>query len=617
MTENLTMKKFGFKKLFRNGIFVITLIGSPLVQAMDFSVDGYYRLRFEYTHDLDLQKPNPGIVPGDLNNNSNDRIGTIAFGQQRFRMNPRLKLNDNITFHGQIDLLDNLLFGQSDIRTLSVLNPLAGTISMPNANGAFGVVGTSAGDIVGSGGGNVNVRRLWVDILTSAGQFRIGRQPSHFGLGIFNNDGDGMEGDFGNTYDRILYLAGLEFANGHRLNFGVVYDFAFEAQRDPSITGFDVGFDSNFNDIMQGGILLLYQTQNLDIGLFGALRYRDGNDGDTTTTATYIDNCNDDGRPSEYVCADPSDTTDSNYDLDNDGQINDGIELPAGVDGDTFLYIVDFYAKYKFLNNYKIGFEGVYIGGKIATGLAIDAIVLDADSQAGFSNPLTAPIELPLTGTQNDIEIFMAAMEFDADWSWGGELKIQAGYASGDGKPLSSKITQLGFRPDYDIALILFDQPLGTSPAIVIGGQTELGRKPMSPNYINNAVYATIGYKHEFDITSGVPWADDFKVGLKFITAYAPADNLDLDFTEVTGVANLPYLRNSSRWYGWEVDASVEATFFDHLKWKSTAGVFVPGALYDIKNDNGAVDSTGFIDSILFDKADLAVAFRTTLFFQF
>jgi len=148
------------------------------VQALEFSAHGYYRLRFEYTHDLDLQRPNSGIVPGDLKNNSNDRFGTIAFAQQRFRLNPHLKINDHISFHGQIDILDNLLFGQSDIQSIIVANPIVGNTKLSPANGPFGVLGPVGGDPLGTGGGNVNVRRLWVDILTSGGQFRIGRQPS-------------------------------------------------------------------------------------------------------------------------------------------------------------------------------------------------------------------------------------------------------------------------------------------------------------------------------------------------------------------------------------------------------------------------------------------------------
>jgi hypothetical protein len=597
-------------------ILLAFLLTPAIASAFDFSAHGYYRVRFEYTHDLDLQTPNAGIVPGDVTNSTNDRFGAIAYGQQRFRVNPELKLNDHVSFHGQFDIFDNLLFGQSQVSPLALSNPIIGTLKLPQANGPMGVIGTSGGDLLGSGGGNINFRRLWVDVLTSGGQFRIGRQPSQFGLGIFNNDGDSEEGDFGDTYDRILYLAGIDVKNGDRVNFGVAYDFAYEGQRDPSVFGLDDSEPSNWNDGYQGGMLFMYQADAFEIGMFGGLRYRNGKEGAYTTTATYIDNCADDGRPAEDVCT-TGGAADPAFDLDNDGRTDDGIVLPAGKDGDTFLYIADVYGKFRFLNDYSFSFEGVYVGGKIATGLAVDAIVLDATTQAGLNNPLTAPIELPLTGSQNSVQAILAATEFEADWDFGGEFNVQAGYASGDGKPMSEQITQIGFRPDYDVALILFDQPVGTSPAVVIGGVTELGRVPMSPNYINNAIFFTAEYKQEFDITGGIPWAEDFKVGIKGITAYAPENNLDLNFTEITGVANLPYLVNKSRWYGFEVDSSIEATFFDVMHWKTTVGAFVPGPLYDIKNDNGSNDPTGFIDAILFDKANIAFAGKTTLFFEF
>ena len=596
---------------------VFALFVTPAAHALDLSADGYYRIRFVYSHDLDLQTPNPGIVPGDLNSDTNDRFGSIMYGQQRFRINPNFKLNDHISIHGQMDFLDNVLFGQSDVNTFAVSNPIAGTINPPIANSPNGIIGGSSGDVLG-GGGNINVRRLWVDILTSAGQFRIGRQPSQFGLGILANDGDGIDADFGDTYDRLLYLAGIELPNHDRLNFGLAYDFAYEGQHDPSLFGLADGEPSNWNDVYQGGMILLYQANAFEIGLFGGVRYRNGQEGAYTTTAAYIDNCADDGRPASTVCLDANDPSDPAYDQDHDGRIDDSIILPAGKDGNTFIYLADLYAKFRFNQNYSLGLEGVYIGGKISTGIAVDAIALDAPSQAGFSNPLTAPISLPLTGDQNKASVIMAASEFDANWDFGGEVHVQSGYASGDGHPESETITQLGFRPDYDIALILFNQPLGTSPAIVIGGVTELGRVPMTGNYVNNAIYWTTEYKQEFNIKKAVPWADDFKVGIKGITAYAPQNNLDLNFAEITdGIDTLPYLVNRSHWYGFEVDSSVEATFFDVMKWKTVVGVFVPGALYDIKNDNGAIDATGFIDTILPDKANIAMEGRTNLVFEF
>lgn len=593
------LKKFLFILLF------LLLAGFSLkTWAIDFSAHGYYRLRFEYTHDLDLQRPNDGVVPNDPENDSNDRFGTIAFAQQRFRLEPALKLNDHISFHGQMDFLDNLLFGSSDVTGLSISNPITGTIVLPDANAPYGTVGSQGGSTLGSGGGNFNVRQLYVDILTSGGKFRIGRQGFNWGLGILSNDGGGMEGDFGDNFDRILYLAGFPLKNNSQLSFGFFFDFGYEATLDPSIEGLDDDVDSNWHDAFQTGLVLVYQHESVELGLLGAFRFREGEDGATTTTALFID------------------TTD----IDGDGDITEGVELPAGIDGDTMVYVIDLYGRVNFLKNYRVGLEVVYIGGKLAPGIAIDAIILDDPAQAGLTNPLDTPIELPLTGTQNDLSVFMAAFEADAWWDFGGEAHIQAGFASGDSEPLSSRITQLGFRPDYDIALMLFDVPLGTSPAIRVGGITEQGRKPISPNYINNAIYGSLEYKHKFDITSGIPWAEDFKVGGKVITAFAPSRVIDIDFSEITGVSGLPRVVNSGRWYGIEIDLSVEATFFEFMHWKTVVGGFLPPGtfdddlvgVYDIQNeDNSDASNGGVINSINFDAAEPAIATKTTLFFEF
>ncbi len=112
-------------------------------------------------------------------------------------------------------------------------------------------------------------------------------------------------------------------------------------------------------------------------------------------------------------------------------------------------------------------------------------------------------------------------------------------------------------------------------------------------------------------------------MGLKGVSAYAPKNNLDLNLSEIVSAATgksvttLPHIVNASKWYGVEVDASVEATLFEALKWKTVVGAFIPGPLYDIKDDNAAANATGIVDAILFDNAEIAIATKTTLFFEF
>jgi hypothetical protein len=194
-----------------------------------------------------------------------------------------------------------------------------------------------------------------------------------------------------------------------------------------------------------------------------------------------------------------------------------------------------------------------------------------------------------------------------------------AGMATGDSSPLSERITQFGFRPDYEVALMLFNMPLGTSPAIQVNGETKLGNLPITSNRVNNAIYVGGTYMHRFDISNAIPQAQYFKVGAHFLTAWAPSRVFDIDFTEITGVPNLPRVVNESRWYGVEADLILEAKFFEHLIWNITGGVFIPGGVFDIKNDdfaNGILDGNP-INAIQFDKASPAYAVRSTIFIEF
>ncbi len=124
------------------------------------------------------------------------------------------------------------------------------------------------------------------------------------------------------------------------------------------------------------------------------------------------------------------------------------------------------------------------------------------------------------------------ALEAKGFYDWGGEWEVKGGYAQGDSSPLSSKITQYGFRPDYQIALLMFNYPLGTSPTLrnATTGARLTGGVPITGNMINNAYYGTATYMHNIDIRRAVPQANYFKVGLRGVTAWADKSPVSLNF---------------------------------------------------------------------------------------
>ncbi|MCB1214452.1 MAG: hypothetical protein KDK66_03130 [Deltaproteobacteria bacterium] len=565
------MKRFGL--LFILTAFSISFLPKTL-WSLDFSAHGYYRFELHYSHDLDLQTPS-SLQQG--NQLGNDRFGNINFAEQRFRIEPILKVNDNISFHGTLDILDNVVFGSNDVQQLAVYNPVTGSLTLPGGSGAFGVTGGSAGDLITGGGGSLNVRSIYTDILTPIGKFRIGRQPSNWGLGIFQNDGKGTYDKFGDYFDRLLYLGKYDFRDTSSLAFALLVDFAFAAQEDPTLSLLEGAVPTLSRNTYQFTGALIYQNNvhNFEIGTYTGVRLRNGS-GQREGTA-----------------------------LDADGN-----EIPGAVDGNTRLWYLDVYGRWK-NDHYSVGLEYVLLNGNFSTGVCIDAIA----NQPGFVNPLPTPVCLD---GSNDILVNMGALEVAGKYDFGGEWQLKTGFAQGDSSPLSSVITQFGFRKDYNIALMLFNMPLGTSPAIQLNGQTVLGNQPITSNQVNNAIYASATYAHNFDISNAIPQSQGLKIGATAVTAFAPSRVVDIDFGEIVGISTLPRVTNRSKWYGMEFDVFAEAKFFDHLTWNITGGVFLPGGVFDIKNDDFQNNAIGNpINAIQFDPASMAYAMKTTLFIEY
>jgi hypothetical protein len=224
------------------------------------------------------------------------------------------------------------------------------------------------------------------------------------------------------------------------------------------------------------------------------------------------------------------------------------------------------------------------------------------------------------------MQTFLAAFEAEGHYKFG-DWKFQSGFAQGDSTPLSHKITELGFRPDYQIALLLFNMPLGSSPSLYgqkAGGngstQYLAGGQSITGNYVNNAFYLTAGYKQKIDLSS-TGWANDFKVGGKVITAWAPSKNTNINFSDlIPQQGNWPSLSETAssmwqRWYGLEFDVSAEAKLFDYLYTALEGGVLMPGRAYNIQVN--LIDPGSIVEPIPYDKAEMAWMFRLTTMIQF
>jgi uncharacterized protein (TIGR04551 family) len=210
---------------------------------------GYFRLRAELFHNFSLGRVDPrnsALWPMPIDNHYVGRNSTAsgpalctpdesedfdsevdsfdqgrfpcknktqAGANMRFRLNPELHISDNLRVLSQIDLLDNLVLGSTP----------EGYANQPGATGyevapRSGYTPVGALDTtqvpprsgINSFKDSIQVKRAWAEYSTPVGQLRFGRMPSHWGLGIFQNAGDGYDNDAQTTVDRIMFTTGIK-----------------------------------------------------------------------------------------------------------------------------------------------------------------------------------------------------------------------------------------------------------------------------------------------------------------------------------------------------------------------------------------------------------------------
>jgi uncharacterized protein (TIGR04551 family) len=228
-------------------------------------VHGYFRTRAELFHNFFLGRHNSTLQGNDpqylwsppLDQSYQDVGGvqhsaslcgpnqqqqcfdkTQSGANMRFRLDPEIDISDNLRIVSQIDLLDNIVLGSTPDSYANQAVTNQATTTATNANttvyqpagqyNAYAPVGffsstqgtPTAG--VNSPQNSISVKRVWAEYMTPVGQVRFGRMPSHWGLGMVDNSGDGIDSDYQTTTDRIMFVTGIRSMD---LYFGGAWDF--------------------------------------------------------------------------------------------------------------------------------------------------------------------------------------------------------------------------------------------------------------------------------------------------------------------------------------------------------------------------------------------------------
>ncbi len=181
--------------------------------------------------------------------------------------------------------------------------------------------------------------------------------------------------------------------------------------------------------------------------------------------------------------------------------------------------------------------------------------------------PLDAELELATALGRGDLDTGANDVSIMA---FGGQLRgalaldklgfgLDLGFATGDGNDDDKKLRSFAFDRDFDVALLMFEQPMPLLSASVATDANE-GRNTSairSQNGLSNALYLkpSVGYRP----------LPELGLKLSFLAAQA---------------AKRPEDEAADKGYGSELDLNVDYRPFDHFRVDWTSGLFFPGAWY-------------------------------------
>lgn len=142
-----------------------------------FELEGYFRMRSYSYRNLYFEQEEPG-----------------RYVAQRLRIQPMINFQDRAKFMFMADVLDDVVWGDNQ--------QLASTALFADDPSNTGRDGQYEPTFV--------LKRAWMEFDVAIGTMRVGRQPSHWGLGLLANSGDGFDDAFGENhsganFDRILF----------------------------------------------------------------------------------------------------------------------------------------------------------------------------------------------------------------------------------------------------------------------------------------------------------------------------------------------------------------------------------------------------------------------------
>jgi hypothetical protein len=502
----------------------LSALSPALAEDLDLEIEGYYRTRAYLFPDLFADQDDAG-----------------QFISHRLRLQPTFSYQDKAKFTFMTDVIDDAVWGDNEDRASTAL--FANDPSMTGVDG-------QATDVF-------RIKRAWMEVNIPIGVLRVGRQPSHWGLGLLANSGDGFDDSFGenhqgNNFDRILFATrpiAIAQAAAGRDDTGIPFYLGVAMDRlveDPQtqyygyecVAGLSDGIDDDYDSRCD----------------------KDG-DGVTELEHDYTEERDPSDRADDWW-VDPSDDV---YEVvmlaiyrGEDLAVLDGGDLTVGTyainrqqaETGSNVWILDAYTRFEAWGAYAEG-EILNIRGQ-SSAIALPGTV--------NYDPDAAPL-------QKDVDIWGYVGRVGYRYGPRAAITLEHGYASGDDNVSDELFTGRPLHPDYNVGLILYDEILSRVTQYT---WTESADGLWSSGGVYNSRYLFP--------TAEVHFLDNqWSVIGGFLTAWPDRPDgsriLCAEGDEVNGepLDCAQYEATDAR-LGWEVDGAIKGRFHEHVLVSLEAG---------------------------------------------
>jgi len=429
---------------------------------MKWALEGYYRNRTVYLTNLANEDlPPVSFDPAGGRTIFFPKVQRTSYMMHRARLTPQISLFSPVDsvksvarVFAQIDVFDDVIWGDNNGRSAAPL---------------FAVNPTNT-TYFGEEKPDVQIPRLWIEFQIPIGQVRVGRMPSHWGMGILANGGGSFDWDpstrpgypkrknldtyfdddfgdnhFGSTNDRVMFVTKpIEVATRGKKKSNLIVGYAFDKISEaPLLT--DEPFERRFRPFAQQGFISRGKSDDVNehvlIALYNNPEWHEGTK-DELRGGTYIVL-----RTQDQSCTNPS-------------KVETNGSHKCDADDGSFVQNYDVWGKIRW-------------GGLYAEG---EGFTIRGDSFGGVPAP---------ANSQQTAEIYGGVAR--VGWlteQW--DALVEVGHASGDHDLYAiddgSKFTQRPLHPDHNVGLVLYEEILRERSARRLATGSIGASKPSNPD---------------------------------------------------------------------------------------------------------------------------------------